>query len=184
MPPKGSTKKRADLPTDNAAASTEESNGNSLRRSTRGGGHAAPESKPAASKPKSASNKKAKVDKTDDAAPAEEKPAEDGSATDAANGDSKQEGGGEAAIEKENKEVAEEHKESKSGSSKRLEVGETLPAGLVLKNEKDEEVKVEELTKDKGAIFFVYPKVRSAIKPVSIAGELMSVALLRTFGHM
>ncbi|GAA97314.1 uncharacterized protein L969DRAFT_94374 [Mixia osmundae IAM 14324] len=45
-----------------------------------------------------------------------------------------------------------------SESVKTLSVGETIPEGLVLKNESGEEVNLTELVKSTGLIIFVYPK--------------------------
>lgn len=181
MPPKGSSTKRAAAPEEGENGS---GNGTTseLRRSTRGGGHKAPEPKPV--KPRSASgsgpNKKAKKDADDakvveatagedtkdageqDAPPSVDAKAEAEKHTDAA---------GEATASKEatngasTDDVPQETKEAekevtKSSSSGRIEVGQQIPEGLVLKNEADEDVTISELTKDKGAVFFVYPKVR------------------------
>jgi hypothetical protein len=108
-----------------------------LRRSTRGGGHAAaePKAKPASSKSatKPASASKAKKAKTDDksedaVAPEEKNGAKEDTKADAivaeAEKDAKKEG---VDVPEENKEAA----QAKAG--KRIEVGETLPEGIILK---------------------------------------------------
>lgn len=168
MPPKGSKRAAPAAAAEDTEAAPAAENGsdsaNSLRRSTRrGGGHAAAE--PAAtSKPKSSgsSNKKAK---TSDHEPAKSNGEGEGEA--APQPQQQQDGGdghGEAnsssvTVPEENKQLAAAEKQA-NGKSKRLEVGEKLPQGLILKNEEDREVKVEELTAEKGAVFFVYPKVK------------------------
>lgn len=166
MPPKDSKKRDAE-----DAPATE-----NLRRSTRGGGHAAPP--PKASKPASSASK-AKKAKTDASAPAAENKDEEEQASKdadaaappataaAANGAKDDANGAGVAVPEQNKEIAAEVESKKkpssssSSASKRIEVGETLPEGLVLKNEKDEEVTISDLTKDKGAVFFVYPKANT-----------------------
>lgn len=151
MPPKGSNNsKKREAEGDSTTAASGDSN--SLRRSTRGRGHpaAASANEKPASQPKPRSSKKAKVEGEGETAtaPAEEEPA--------AGEDTN------VAVPEENKEIAAAAAQQ-NGKSKRLEVGETLPAGLVLKNEMDQDVKVEELTREKGAVFFVYPKVRELL---------------------
>ena len=188
MPPKGSSKKRdaEEAPAANGgsddkkapAAATGE-----LRRSTRGGGHPAPEPKaaaaPSAAKPRA--TKKAKTaEATEEAG---EKPAD-------ANGNGKEEEATAPAgpteptkdgvaegipteekgvtVPEENKEIAKAAEaeaatggdKDASKAAKRLEVGESLPEGLILKNENDEDVSIADIVKEKGAVFFVYPKVR------------------------
>lgn len=192
MPPKGSTKKRTAAEEGDGAANREQDNGSgsaSLRRSTRGGGHPAAAEKPAPKSKNSSSNssnKKAKttdsVDQNDDV---KEGQPENGAGAAEVTADGKEaaegaQDGGESSIAQENKEIADNTAvASKKGQQRRLEVGESLPAGLVLKNENDEEVKVEELTREKGAVFFVYPKVRADVLLLRSL-ESQSFTLLRT----
>ena len=152
----------------------EEEGSDSLRRSTRGGGHKAPEAKTA--KLRSVSSKKAKTAAVDG------KAEEGGAAGDVGSGSASGTGNGNGVAapptaptadgvaegvpteEKgvpvpENNIDAAKETESKTKSGK-IEVGEILPAGIVLKNEQDEDVTIADLTKEKGAVFFVYPKVR------------------------
>ncbi|CAD6571582.1 MAG: hypothetical protein CYPHOPRED_004487 [Cyphobasidiales sp. Tagirdzhanova-0007] len=171
MPPKGS--KRA-APKE-AAMEVEEEGSDSLRRSTRGGGHKAPEAKTA--KLRSVSSKKAKTAAVDG------KAEEGGAAGDVGSGSASGTGNGNGVAapptaptadgvaegvpteEKgvpvpENNIDAAKETESKTKSGK-IEVGEILPAGIVLKNEQDEDVTIADLTKEKGAVFFVYPKANT-----------------------
>lgn len=119
-----------------------------LRRSTRGGGHKAPEPKPVP-KPRSASSgtKKAKKDAT-----ADDKNGTPASATEA---------GVASAVSESADKAAGEGTADGEGQAKRIEVGQTLPTGIVLKNDKDEDVSIDEISREKGAVFFVYPKANT-----------------------
>ncbi|KIO32642.1 hypothetical protein M407DRAFT_241336 [Tulasnella calospora MUT 4182] len=60
--------------------------------------------------------------------------------------------------DKENQEkAAEAPADAKPDTAKELQVGDTLP-DLTLKNEKEEDVKIAELAKEKGVVFFLVPK--------------------------
>lgn len=180
MPPKDSKKREAE-PQTQTQPPTE-----GLRRSTRGGGHPPPAPRPSKPASSSAGEPKSKKAKTatattekqteghSEGAPNEETVPDQPTAPTAdgiVEGIGSEENG--VAIPEENKEIAKEVEENKdkdrasdkpksssNGSGKkRIEVGENLPEGLVLKNDKDEEVTISDLTKDRGAIFFVYPRV-------------------------
>ena len=173
MPPKGS-KRSAPKEVEAEVDETEtETGSDSLRRSTRGGGHKAPDSKPA--KQRTTSGKKSKTaasaeegDGNDSAAPAAmengkvessaavhpTEPTADG----VAEGVPTEEKG--VSVPEPNIEAA-KTTESKSKSGK-IEIGEILPEGLVLKNEEDQDVTIADLTREKGAVFFVYPKVSNS----------------------
>ena len=187
MPPKGSSKKRdaEEAPPANGSDDKKApAAAGELRRSTRGGGHPAPEPKAAAA-PSAAKPRATKKAKTADAADEAGEKAADANA----NGNGKEEEAAPAGpteptkdgvaegipteekgvtVPEENKEIARAAEaEATSGdkeaskSKKRLEVGESLPEGLILKNENDEDVSIADIVKEKGAVFFVYPKVRA-----------------------
>lgn len=165
MPPK---KRTAAADGDEPAVAT----GNEqLRRSSRGGGHKAPSppasKKAAAPKSKSNGNKKAKTaaadetatdkdGKDDSSANAPTEPGANGDKLEAADKTAEKVGDKDAetgvAVPAENKEAAKQ--------TKRIEVGESVPGGIILKNEKDEDVSIDDITKEKGVVFFVYPKVK------------------------
>lgn len=127
-------------------AASEQQPASELRRSTRGGGHKAPEPK---AKPASSSNKskaapasKSKKAKTDAAAEAGEGKAttaeeKNGNGKEAGESDKKADGivaDAEKDAKKEGVELPEENKEAaKEKAGKRIEVGETLPEGITLK---------------------------------------------------
>ncbi|KAK9900207.1 AhpC-TSA-domain-containing protein [Cystobasidium minutum MCA 4210] len=155
---------------------TSERPASELRRSTRGGGHKAPEPKPAstkATKAAAAPSSKSKKAKTEEAKKEDEKNAQedgaDGKEEATANGSSSADkkadeivADAEKDAKKEGVQVPEENKDAaKEKAGKRIEVGETLPEGITLKNEKDEDVNISDLTKEKGAVFFVYPKANT-----------------------
>lgn len=191
MPPKGSSKKRdaEEAPAANGGTDDKKAPAaaaGELRRSTRGGGHPAPEPKaaaaPSAAKPRA--TKKAKT--ADVAEEAGEKPADANG-----NGNGKEEEATAPAgpteptkdgvaegipteekgviVPEENKEIAKAAEaeaaaggdEDASKAKKRLEVGESLPEGLILKNENDQDVSIADIVKEKGAVFFVYPKANT-----------------------
>ena len=184
MPPK---KRNAEPEAGGETADTKSSGTNELRRSTRGGGHAAPEA--AQSKPRSASNKKAKTtapkstsngaDKDSADADAARK---DDSTTENAAGvtDEKLEAADKAAETTGDKdeatgvEVPQENKDA-AKSTKRIEIGDSLPEGITLKDEQDKDVSISEIIKEKGAVFFVYPKVTcgeaTAQSPAEISAQ-------------
>ncbi|CAH7666198.1 thioredoxin-like protein [Phakopsora pachyrhizi] len=62
--------------------------------------------------------------------------------------------------EKENGDLKDK-KQQRSFSLKSLKVGDSLSEKIVLKNQEDKEVEVLELLKDKGAVFFLYPKANT-----------------------
>ncbi|KAL7009321.1 thioredoxin peroxidase dot5 [Cystobasidiomycetes sp. EMM_F5] len=166
MPPK---KRTAAADGDEPAVAT----GNEqLRRSSRGGGHKAPSppasKKAAAPKSKSNGNKKAKTaaadetatdkdGKDDSSANAPTEPGANGDKLEAADKTAEKVGDKDAetgvAVPAENKEAAKQ--------TKRIEVGESVPGGIILKNEKDEDVSIDDITKEKGVVFFVYPKANT-----------------------
>lgn len=187
MPPKGSSKKRdaEEAPPANGSDDKKApAAAGELRRSTRGGGHPAPEPKAAAA-PSAAKPRATKKAKTADAADEAGEKAADANA----NGNGKEEEAAPAGpteptkdgvaegipteekgvtVPEENKEIAKAAEaEATSGdkeaskSKKRLEVGESLPEGLILKNENDEDVSIADIVKEKGAVFFVYPKANT-----------------------
>ena len=51
----------------------------------------------------------------------------------------------------------------------KLQVGDSLPAELVLQNENDEAITIGTLTADQGLIIFSYPKANSASRPSRVA---------------
>ncbi|KAG8910072.1 methylglyoxal reductase (NADPH-dependent) gre2, partial [Tulasnella sp. 408] len=100
--------------------------------------------KPASSKAKPASKAGAAAKATDDAAKKPDAIAEEKEDVEMA--------------DKENEEkAAEAPADAKADTAKELQVGDTLP-DLTLKNEKDEDVKIAELAKEKGVVFFLVPK--------------------------
>ncbi|KAG9041792.1 hypothetical protein FS837_011735 [Tulasnella sp. UAMH 9824] len=100
--------------------------------------------KPASSKAKPASKAGAAAKASDDAAKKPDAIAEEKEDVEMA--------------DKENEEkAAEAPADAKADTAKELQVGDTLPH-LTLKNEKDEDVKIAELAKEKGVVLFLVPK--------------------------
>lgn len=56
---------------------------------------------------------------------------------------------------------------------KPIEIGDSLPAGLVLKNEKDEDFDVSSVTADKGVIIFLVPKANTSAFSLLLSTDVM-----------
>lgn len=107
--------------------------------------------KPASSKGKPASSKAKPVSKAGAAAKAAEDTAKKPDAIPEEKEDVEM-------ADKENQEkAAEASADAKPDTAKELQLGDTLP-DLTLKNEKDEDVKIAELAKEKGVVLFLVPK--------------------------
>jgi len=193
MPPKGS--KRAAPAEAKAQEESSSTNNGELRRSARGGGHKAPEPKvvkPRAKKAKTAETAdngdedKAALQATageETAAPAKIDADAPPQTTDAAEAD-KAEGAAKVDVPEENKDAEKEVSENKKSSGGKIQVGDILPEGLILKNEADEDVTISELTKEKGAVFFIYPKVSTvhqSLQELSVLTRTCSFELLFSF---
>lgn len=60
---------------------------------------------------------------------------------------------------------------------KPIEIGDSLPAGLVLKNEKDEDFDVASVAEKKGVIMFLVPKANTSACVVPLPQNILMISI-------